>query len=191
MSGIDLVAVGCSWGGLAAVQQVLAHLPARTDAALVVVQHRSERINSFVDLLSPDSPWPVREPDDKEPIVPMTVYIAPPAYHLLVDAERFSLSTEGPVHFSRPSIDALFSSAAWAFRSRLAAVVLTGANEDGAAGAADVAAMGGTVLVQDPASAERGEMPAAALAAVPTARVLSLPAIGAALAELAGVDAVA
>ena len=173
MSGrrLDLFAVGCSWGGLAAAGRLLDALPPDLDLPTVIVQHRSEAPSGLVQLLARHTTRPVSEPDDKDPVQRNHVYVAPPGYHLLVDRHRFSLATEAPVRYSRPSVDVLFESAAEAFGPSLAAVVLTGANDDGAAGLARVAAAGGLALVQDPATAERRAMPAAALAAVPTAVV--------------------
>ena len=95
------------------------------------------------------------------------------------------MSVDAPLNYSRPSIDVLFGSAADAYGDRVAGVVLTGANADGALGLAQIAGRGGTAIVQDPATAERREMPDAALWATPEARVLALEEIGPALALLA------
>ncbi|MEO5679171.1 MAG: chemotaxis protein CheB [Acidimicrobiales bacterium] len=168
---LDLVVVGCSWGGMAATSHLLGALPTDFDVPIVIVQHRSEAPSALAELLGRVTPRPVAEPDDKEEIRRGHVYVAPPGYHLLIDRTRFSLATEAPVRFSRPSVDVLFQSASEAFGNRMAAVVLTGANDDGAAGLAQVAAAGGLALVQDRETAERAEMPAAALAAVPGAHV--------------------
>lgn len=168
---LALLAVGCSWGGLAATSRLLEALPGAFDLPTVIVQHRSEAPSALVELLARHTTRPVTEPDDKDRVLENHVYVAPPGYHLLVDRHGFSLTTEGPVRHSRPSIDVLFESAAEAYGPALAAVVLTGANGDGARGLARVAAAGGLALVQDPATAERAAMPSAALAAVPTAVV--------------------
>jgi two-component system chemotaxis response regulator CheB len=175
--GLDLVAVGCSWGGLAAASRLLESLPDCFEVATVIVQHRSEAPSALAELLARHTSRPVAEPNDKEPVVPGRVYVAPPGYHLLVDRNRFSLDTEAPVRYSRPSVDVLFESAAEAYGRRLAAVVLTGANDDGAKGLARVAAAGGLALVQDPATADRAAMPCAALAAVPSAVVGDIPTL--------------
>lgn len=101
-------------------------------------------------------------------------HVAPAGYHLLVENRHcLALSLEAPVHFCRPAIDPLFLSAARVFGAHTVAVVLTGANADGASGCARVWAEGGTVLLQDPACAAVGAMPAAALAACPAAGVFS------------------
>ncbi len=140
VGSLDLVAVGCSWGGLAAAGMLLAALPPDYCVATVIVQHRTEAPSALAEILGRSTPLPVAEPDDKEEVRPGHVYVAPPGYHLLVDRKRFWLNTEAPVAYSRPSIDVLFESAAEAFGSRVAAVVLSGANSDGAAGLARVAA---------------------------------------------------
>jgi two-component system chemotaxis response regulator CheB len=122
-----------------------------------------------------DSTLPVREVEDNDVAEPRSIYLAPPDYHLLVDDSlRLSLSVEEPVNLARPSIDVLFESAAWAFGPRLLAVVLSGANADGAAGLTAIDRAGGLCWVQAPESALAGRMPRAALAAVPGARVLSV-----------------
>lgn len=174
---LDLVAVGCSWGGLAAAGLLLERLSDGFAAATIIVQHRSAAPSALAELLSRHTSRPVSEPNDKEPVVAGHVYVAPPGYHLLVDRTRFFLATDAPVHCSRPSIDVLFDSAAGAYGSRMAGVVLTGANADGAAGLARVAAEGGLALVQDPTTAARAAMPQAALAAAPTAVVGDIPTL--------------
>jgi two-component system chemotaxis response regulator CheB len=122
-------------------------------------------------------PLPVREVDDKDEIKPGHVYIAPADYHTLVEPGHFALSIDAPVMFSRPSIDVLFESAADSYGSELVAVVLTGANDDGSRGVRYVHERGGLTIVQDPATAERPEMPAAALATGLIDRVLPIEEI--------------
>ena len=124
--------------------------------------------------------------DDKQPIERGHVYLAPPDYHLLVEGEHLALSVEAPVAFSRPSIDVLLESAAEAYGERCVGVVLTGANEDGARGLARIRELGGAAIVETPDTAERPEMPRAALAAVPDARVARLDEIAPLLVELCG-----
>jgi two-component system chemotaxis response regulator CheB len=181
-----VVAVGCSWGGLAALSALLGPLPPRLDAALVVAQHRPEEPSLLEALLRERSELPVREVEDKDELEPGRVYLAPAGYHVLVQPGRLALSTDGPVQYARPSLDVLLESAAQAYGEACVGVVLTGANADGAHGLACVAAAGGTALVQEPATAARAEMPAAALAAVPSARTLALEELPAALVELCG-----
>ena len=121
-----------------------------------MVQHRAPGSDDgFPRFLQGRCRLPLEEVDDKVPIEPGHVYLAPPDYHLLVEPGHFSLSVDAPVRFSRPSVDVLFETAADAYGERLVAVVLTGSNDDGCRGLARVKETGGFVLVQDPATAER------------------------------------
>lgn len=189
MSGTRLLAIGASWGGLRALQTVLAALPAALPAAVVVAQHRSAHDDLLAGLLDRTTELAVRDAEDKDPLVAGEVLVAPADYHLLVDGEAVALSVDEPVGYSRPSIDVLFESAAEARGELVVGVVLTGANADGAEGLRAIRDRGGACVVQDPADAERGEMPRAALAAVPDAVVLPLRGIGPRLVQLAGVAA--
>lgn len=184
---IDLVAIGTSWGGLEALRTVLGALPAGFAAATVVAQHRSGSDALLAGLLRRVCVLPVHDAEDKAPLRGGEVLLAPPDYHLLVEGDGVALSVDAPVAFSRPSIDVLFESAAVARGARAAGVVLTGANDDGAAGLAAIRRRGGIAIVQDPDGAERSEMPAAALAACPDALVLALERIGPRLASICGV----
>jgi two-component system, chemotaxis family, protein-glutamate methylesterase/glutaminase len=186
---MKLVAIGCSWGGLSALSILLDSLPREIDAAVVVAQHRAADSGNLENLLHTRSQLPVREVDDKDTISPGTVFLAPPAYHLLVEDGCFALSTDAPVQFARPSLDVLFETAADAYGDDCVGVVLTGASADGAAGLHAICEAGGVAIVQEPSSAERREMPAAALAAVPKAVTLPLEAIAARLAALCGTRA--
>jgi two-component system chemotaxis response regulator CheB len=186
MSPIELVAIGASWGGMAAIRAVLSQLPVGFGAAVVIAQHRQASADGrLAALLGTCCALDVAEAEDKQALQPGTVLLAPADYHLLVEAGAVALSVDEPVHFSRPSIDVLLQSAADAYGDRVAGIVLTGANADGAAGLARIAARGGTAIVQDPDSAARREMPDAALAATPTARVLVPELIGRLLVDLA------
>jgi two-component system chemotaxis response regulator CheB len=178
---VKLIAIGCSWGGLAALSVLLDGLPADLDAAVVIAQHRSPDVSQLEHLLHERSSLPVQEVDDKDEIVPNRVFLAPPAYHLLVDRDRFALSTDEPVQHARPSLDVLFESAADAYGSDCIGVVLTGASADGAAGLRAICDAGGIAIVQEPESAERAEMPSAALLATPSAQILPLEEIADAL----------
>lgn len=170
MSPFDLVAVGASLGGLAALRALLSGLPADFDVPIAIVQHRrADEGSRLVELLARATPLAVREPDDKEPIERGTVYVAPAGYHLLVEAPgSLALSVDEPVAFARPSIDVLFESAAQVYGRRLAAVLLTASSQDGAAGIAAVAAAGGVTVVEDPTTAAS---PVAGLAALALTRV--------------------
>jgi two-component system chemotaxis response regulator CheB len=182
----ELVVIGASWGGLTALERVLGGLPRDFTTPIAIAQHRSADGGSMglAQLLSGYSPLPVVDVEDKQPIEGGRVYLAPPDYHLYLDEDGFALSCDDAVLYSRPSIDVLFESAADRYRDRLIAVVLTGANEDGAHGIAAVKRLGGYTIVQNPVEAERPEMPRAALAAIDPDKVLSLEAIPRALAAV-------
>lgn len=183
---IDAVAIGASAGGVEALCRLLPALPASTRAAVFVVLHLPrDRPSLLASIFQARCALPVLEAQDKEPVAPGTVYVAPPDYHLLVDeGPRIALSTDVPVNFSRPAIDVLFESAADLYRERLLAVVLTGANHDGAAGLAAVQQRGGVAVVQEPESAQVALMPAAALLRNPTSLVMSIGEICVLLATL-------
>lgn len=184
---IELVAVGASWGGLHAIETVLGALPPDFRPAVVIAQHRQNdgRDGVLERLLDGRCALDVYEAEDKQALRPGTVVVAPADYHLLVERGSAALSVDEPLHHSRPSIDVLLGSAADAYGDRAAGVVLTGANADGAVGLAKIAARGGVAIVQDPDTAERREMPDAALWATPEARVMALERIGPALVALA------
>lgn len=182
--GFDAIVIGTSAGGVQALGTLLPALPAGLGAAVFVVVHLPrERKSLLPSVFGPRCRLPVREAQDKEPVEAGTVYIAPPDYHLLVDeGPTLALSADPAVHFSRPSIDALLGSAVDVYGDRLLAILLTGANHDGAAGLQLVHAAGGMTIVQDPATAQVPQMPEAALALGAPDRLLPLAAI----AELLG-----
>ncbi|HEX5971316.1 MAG TPA: chemotaxis protein CheB [Gemmatimonadaceae bacterium] len=183
--GYDIVMVGTSWGGLAALRALVGGLPDSLCMAVTLVQHRHKDSDHLLRMLLQErSTLPVCEVEDKMPIEHGTVYVAPPDYHTLVEPGFFSLSTEAPVRYSRPSIDVAFGTAADSYGHRTVGIVLTGANADGADGLRLISDRGGLALVQDPATAESPTMPRAAARAVPRARVMSLDEIIRFLGEL-------
>jgi two-component system chemotaxis response regulator CheB len=131
----------------------------------------------------------VCEVEDKQPILPGFLFIAPADYHLLVERGHFSLTIDAPVRYSRPSIDVAFTSAADTYGAGTIGVVLTGANADGAEGLSQIAKRGGLAIVQSPSTAESPTMPRAAIDAVPTARVMPISAIADHLISLASAAA--
>jgi two-component system, chemotaxis family, protein-glutamate methylesterase/glutaminase len=163
----DLVAIAGSAGGMAAARRILAALPPDFPAPIALVQHLSPMFPSHFDkLIGAWSRLSARFAADRERLRPRTVHLAPPDHHLLVGPDRrLALSPALKVNFTRPAADPLFETAAAAFGDRLLAVVLSGMGRDGARGAAAVRAAGGTVLVQNPRTAEAAQMPAAAIAA--------------------------
>lgn len=185
MMSYSVVGVGTSWGGLAALSKLLRDLPADFGLPVVVVQHRGKDSDRLLaELLQDTTDLKVCEVEDKEPLTPGMVHIAPANYHILVDDGYLSLTLDEPVRFSRPSIDVMFTSAADTYGPRAIGVVLTGANEDGARGLADIVKRGGLALVQNPRTAEIPIMPQAAVKAVPNAEILELDALAPRLIEL-------
>ena len=181
----EIIVVGTSWGGLAALRELIGALPAGFGLPLVVVQHRHKRSGQLLpSILQDGTHLCVCEAEDKAPIEAGNVYIAPADYHLLIEDGHFALSTDEPVRYSRPSIDVTFVSAADGYGEHSVGVVLTGANADGARGLKRIYDRGGLALVQRPASAESPTMPAAALQSVPQARALSISEIAATLTSL-------
>jgi two-component system chemotaxis response regulator CheB len=184
----ELIAIGASWGGMKAIGTVLAALPPGLKLPVVVAQHRTGASNEELleRILGKRSALEVVAASDKEPLQPGRAYVAPADYHLIVEPGQLALSTDETVQFARPSIDVLFESAAHAYRERAIGVLLTGANEDGSDGLARIAAAGGLTIVQDPDTAARPEMPAAAIARGAGRRVLPLEEIGPFLGALRG-----
>lgn len=183
--GYAIAVVGASAGGLAALVTLVEHLPPEFALPMAVVQHRHRDSDALLArVLQRYTRLRVAEVEDKQPIEPGCLFVAPANYHMLIEPGHFALSTEAPVRFSRPSIDVTLASAADAFGHRTVGVILTGANDDGADGLRRVAEAGGMVVVQDPATAEVDVMPRAAVRAVPTARVFPLPRLGAFLGTL-------
>ena len=182
----EAIVIGTSAGALEALSEVLGRLPRNYPLPIMVVAHVPPGRHSLLaELIATKCQIAVREAEDKEPIVAGVAYFAPPDYHLLVETDkRLSLSSDDPVQYSRPSIDVLFESAAETYAETLVGVILTGANSDGANGLRAVVEAGGLALVQSPDLATAAAMPRAALAACPTARVMSLEQLGAYLCEV-------
>ena len=181
----EIVVVGTSWGGLAALRQLITGLPGSFALPIVVVQHRHKESNHLLtSLLQDRTRLCVCDVEDKAPISAGNLYLAPADYHLLVEDGHFSLSTEEAVLFSRPSIDVTFTSVADAYGSHAVGIILTGANADGADGLRRIFDRGGLAFVQRPETAESPIMPTAAIRAVPKARALTIPEIAAAVASL-------
>jgi two-component system, chemotaxis family, protein-glutamate methylesterase/glutaminase len=186
LSAYELIAVGGSWGGLKAFGRLLEGLPEGFDTPLVVVQHRSADSSHepLQRLWAKRTSLEVHEVLDKDPLRQGVVHVAPPDYHLIVEPGRLALSVDARVQYSRPSIDVTFETAAEAYGERLVAVLLSGANSDGAAGMRQVARRGGCTVAQDPSTAEQAAMPRAAIEAGAAEVVLPLDEIAPHLARL-------
>jgi two-component system chemotaxis response regulator CheB len=185
-----LLVIGASAGGIDALRVLFAALRPGLGLAILVVLHIGPGAKGEWQVVFPGCPLPILEAEDKLPAQPGHVYFAPPDYHLLVDGTgRLGLSLEAPVNQCRPAVDVLFQSAAWSYGKRLLAIVLSGANSDGAQGLRAVADAGGSCWVQDPLTAMAASMPRAAVKAVPEAAVETLEEMAAALASLEPVRA--
>lgn len=174
-----LIVIGCSLGGLQALGAILSALPPDFDVPVAIAQHRHhDSTGTLATVLQRSSLLEIRDAEDGEPIRAGVIRLAPADYHLLVDRHTFHLSTEKAVQFSRPSVDVLFESAADSWRAEVIGVILTGANRDGAEGAAAIRRHRGLVVVQDPATAEAESMPRAALEVSGADAILPLAEIG-------------
>ncbi|SPU44371.1 chemotaxis protein CheB [Brevundimonas diminuta] len=173
------VAIGASAGGVQALLTLLPALPADFPWPIFIVLHvPADRGNVLAPLFEAKCRLEVKEAEDKETARPGVIYFAPSDYHLLVESNGdLALSSDEAVNYSRPSIDVLFESAADAYGAGLTGVILTGANEDGAAGLSAVAAAGGIAMVEEPAAAYAQAMPQAARNACDAALALPLERI--------------
>lgn len=177
----NLLLVGGSAGSLDAILHLLPALQSEVYLTIVLVIHRQSGESVLSGLLRDRTTWPVREAEEKEPILPGTVYIAPAGYHLLIEKNKtFSLDYSEKVHFSRPSIDVTFETAADAYGSAVIALLLSGANTDGTSGLIKIKAAGGFVMVQQLSEAPVVYMPQHAIENVQPdviVRVAEIPAI--------------
>jgi two-component system, chemotaxis family, protein-glutamate methylesterase/glutaminase len=173
---VDILLVGTSAGGVEALSMLLPALRRSARSSGFIVMHRMRDQGSLLPgVLSTRCASSVIEAEDKCPVRPGTIYIAPADYHLLIDpGPAIALSVDAEVRYSRPSIDVLFESAARLYQERVLAIILTGANNDGALGLQSVRKKGGLTAVQDPTTAQSAAMPAAALRAGPVDYVLGL-----------------
>lgn len=162
---IEFVVIGASAGGVEALGTLLEALPGNFFPPMAIVIHLPpDRSTSLPQLFDRKCARPVKEAEDKETLVGGTIYVAPPDYHLLVEPDRsLSLSRDEPLHYSRPSIDLLFESAALAYRRNVLGIILTGASRDGAQGLKQIRECGGIAWIQQPDEAVARIMPDAAI----------------------------
>lgn len=187
-NAIEAVVIGASAGGIEALTRLLPELPAEFRAAVLVVVHvRADMPSLLPELFGARCALPVCEPDDKDEILTGAIYLAPPSYHMMVEADRtIALSVDPPVRFSRPSVDVLFESAAHVYGRRLLGIVLSGANDDGARGALAIREAGGHCWAQDPVTAPSASMPQASIANGAANEILTLDDMSTRLRALVG-----
>ena len=171
-----MLVIGLSAGGIPLVKQLLTALPKEYSLAIAIVANLPQgHESSLAQLLNAVTDLPVVVAKDKQAIIAGQVTIAPPDYHLLVERNnQFALSEDEPVKSVRPSIDVLFKSAAEAFETGLIAVILSGANSDGADGMAVVKELGGLCMVLNPLDAEFSTMPNAVIRQVDVDYIASM-----------------
>ncbi len=174
------VVIGTSAGGLKALQIILSLLKSDFSLPIIIVQHlHPDSKKMLINILGNICRLKVKEASDKEKIIPGTVYIAPPDYHLLIEDDRsFSLALTKPVNFARPSVNVLFETAAEVYRNKLIGIILTGANNDGSQGIKKIKELGGLAIVQNPDEAEEKSMPESAIKTVKADFIMGLKEIG-------------
>jgi two-component system chemotaxis response regulator CheB len=180
-----IIVLGASAGGVSALRHILSEIEPSIPAAIFVVIHTSPDSDGLASALSATSRLPVKNAAP-EPFQTGTVYVAPPNCHLMLEREAMQVFRGPRENMHRPSIDVLFRSAAFAYRSRVIGVVLTGMLDDGTAGLFQIKRYGGTAVVQDPNDAEFNSMPLNACAHVKVDYVVPLAKIASLLNRLAG-----
>jgi two-component system chemotaxis response regulator CheB len=184
----DIVVVGTSAGGVEALTELAAGLPADLQASIFVVLHIGTGINGqsyLPEILSRAGPLPAVRAQDGDKIQKGKIYVAPPDCHLLLKPGYVHLSRGPKENRTRPAINPLFRSAALAYEARVTGVIMTGLLDDGVAGLAEIKRRGGVAVVQDPATALFPSMPDNALKRIDVDYVAPLPGIPSLLAKLA------
>jgi chemotaxis response regulator CheB len=189
--GRDIVVIGGSAGGIGALKRLLQLLPSDLGASIFVVQHRPDLPqtdrggrDTLAEVLSRGVSLPITAPDDGERFKRSHVYVAPPACHLLIEGGLMRLEKSPKESWFRPSVDALFRSAALEYGRRVIGVVLSGVLADGTAGLWQIRKRGGVTIAQDPAEAEHGDMVKSAINNVEIDFCLSAEEIGKKIVEL-------
>jgi two-component system chemotaxis response regulator CheB len=189
MAKRDIIVIGASAGGVEALKEVVAGLPAALPAAVLVVLHVPSHARSELpSILARTSRLPVSHARFDGPLAHGTITVAPPDRHLTVRGEEVHLSRGPRVNGHRPAVDPLFQTAARSGGRRVIGVILSGALDDGSAGMLDIKLAGGATVVQDPRDALYSGMPRSVLEQMDVDHVLPAAAIAATLAELVGID---
>lgn len=184
--GHDIVVIGASVGGVEAIPRLISSLPADFPASVFVVLHSPPQGPGLLpEIIRRNSALPVRHAADGEKILHGRVYVSKPDYHMMLEGNRIRVVRGPKENFHRPSIDALFRTAAECYGPRVVGVVLTGNLDDGTAGLYTVKKLGGVAIVQDPKDAVAPAMPKSALRNVKVDRCLPLALIGQLLVQLA------
>jgi len=165
ISDCKVIVFGGSAGSLLALMQILPQLPVINSFAIVIVLHRkSTDEETLEELIKLKSVIEVKQVEDKTPLLPGFIYVAPSNYHLLFEKNKLlSLDISEKINYSRPSIDVSFESAAEVYKNQLIGILLSGSNSDGTQGLKAIQNEGGTIVIQDPESAEMPFMPTNAI----------------------------
>jgi two-component system chemotaxis response regulator CheB len=157
--------IGGSSGSFDVLLYLLPHLQPLKAAAIIIVLHRKNGYDTaLIDVFSYRTIIQVKEVEEKDPLLPGLIYIAPADYHLLIEKDyTFSLDVSERVNYSRPSIDVCFETGAEALGQKLVGILLSGSNIDGTNGLQVIKQFGGVTVVQDPQSAESHFMPKQAI----------------------------
>jgi two-component system chemotaxis response regulator CheB len=184
-----VIVIGGSAGGIDALRTLVAGLPRDLPAAVFVVIHLPPYSPSMLPhVLTAAGTLPATHPTDGEEFRNGNIYVAPPDHHLLIEDGRV-LVRQGPrENRLRPSVDALFRSAAYVHGPRVIGLVISGVLDDGTSGLWSIKRLGGTAIVQDPDDAMHPEMPRSAIEQVEVDHVRPAAALGALLGELAGTE---
>ncbi len=172
----NIILIGGSAGSIPLIFDILSALPGRLKIPMIIVLHRHKNVVSeFVEILERHAKnICIIEPDDKQPLLPANIYLAPQNYHLLIEQDfTFSLDYSELVNYSRPSIDVTFESAAHVFGNGVTGILLSGANSDGSAGMKKILEYGGEAWVQEPLTAEYPTMPQRAIELNPMAQSMT------------------
>jgi two-component system, chemotaxis family, protein-glutamate methylesterase/glutaminase len=172
----DMIVIGGSAGSIPVCISLLKALTHNQHIPVVLIIHRMRNVVSQLDKLLTREAGSVKitEPEDKQAITKGKIYLAPQNYHLLFEEDHsFSLDYSDPVHYSRPSIDVSFESAGRAYGNRVLAILLSGANADGAEGLSYLSDIGADCIVQDPNSAQYPTMPSSAIALEKNIRIMT------------------
>ncbi|MEO6980310.1 MAG: chemotaxis protein CheB [Mucilaginibacter sp.] len=161
----DILLLGGSAGSFKLIFGIVKNLDANLNKAVIIVMHRKRNFESGIEkLFAQNSRIQVKEISDKDKVNKKTVYVAPPNYHVLIEKDgSFALDVSEAVWFSKPSIDITFESAAEIYKDKCTAILLSGANQDGAAGLLKLRNAGSLTIAQSPEDAELPEMPREAI----------------------------
>jgi two-component system chemotaxis response regulator CheB len=156
----DIIVIGASAGGLDPLKKLMNTLPKNFNASIFIVMHLAPQFPSNLPwILSKAAPFEVKHPTDGETIKAKQIYVAPPDHHLLIENKKVYVKKGPKENRFRPSIDALFRSAAYTYGSRVVGVVLSGLLDDGTSGMWTIKRLGGLCIIQDPADAVCESMP--------------------------------